>query len=200
MHRYAPPELAERFGVLHCSFRGLHILPNWNAQLEGTLYPDWEKSDAPAGRSISVTPEEPSVPFTLHIRGLKKVRLNAWDDEAIWEFTAQHRVLLPFSRQQSVTIVRPQPEHLAAIQRHIVDAGCDSDELTASARWLTTLRAPRDVDLLLPEALATWVLEYGAEHGLAIHGSDMRPATADVTALIINNDYLVAESFEMELA
>jgi hypothetical protein len=200
MHRYAPRELAERFGVLHCSFRGVRILSSWNAQLDGTLYPDWEKSDEPALRSVSFTPDEPSTPFTLHIRGLKKVRLNAWDDEAIWEFTARHPVLLPFGRQQTVTIVRPHPEHLSAIQRHIIDANCDHDELTGIARWVTTLSAPPDVALLLPEALATWVLQYGAEHGVTMHASDVRPPSADVTALIINNDYVVAESFEMELA
>ncbi len=204
MQRLAPHHLVAQCGVLHCSFRGLQVFPDWHARVDGVLYPRWGESLAPAGRSVTVIPEEPAIAFALVVRGLKKVRLTRWEDESAWEFTEDHPVLLPFSHWQRLTLVHPSAQDLDAIRETILSYPSDDDEMRQCAQWLATRARGSSVEdvipIDLPAPISARLMEECAVRGVSVLPGDVSAErNPGVSALVINDDYVVAESFEFEL-
>jgi hypothetical protein len=193
--------IVTRSGVLHCRFRAFQVLPEWDARIEGIWYPKWEESLAPAGRSVALSTGEPEIAFTLVVRGLKKVRLTCWDDESEWQFTDTHPVLVSYSSWQKLTIVRPSGGDLAAL-REVILSYPDDDEVRRCARWLATLAQtpPEDViHIHLPEPVVARLIEECRTRGLSVLAGALTPkGTQLVTALVMNDDYVLAEGFEVE--
>lgn len=160
------------------------------------VFPVWYESEAPIGRSLEYSYDDPMFEAELRCTGVVRASVERYDDTLDWSFKSDDPILDTYRAIERITCCTANLRLHARELEHQINV--------LRGPWLPTMLL-HDCDdgtlsMEVPASIAEHVCAYFGEHGISYYrqttfkGHDPVPSLADFGA-----GYIVAVSFDLDV-